>query len=134
MELTSFTNPTLLPGQRLLSTKGYDGAEKYPMPRDCQAAIFDSEEDYVYIKATDTNGGVSLKRYKLEEDPIPRFEPGNYVTINDFEKFKEEVLNGINGIQQSISNARTGSEPVTKEFGAKQSGSGNGKQPNRSNS
>ena len=102
MDLTSFTNPTLMPGQRLLSVKGYDGAEKYPMPRDCQAAIFDTEEDYLYIKSTDTNGGVTIKRYHLEEEPIPKFEPDQYVTINDFKKFKEEVLNGIRDIQESL--------------------------------
>ena len=102
MDLNTFTNPTLLPGQRLLTTRGYDGAEKYPMPRDCQAPIFDTDEDYLYIKATDTNGGVSIRRYKLEEDPIPKFEPEKFVTIDDFKKFKEEILDGIRDIQESL--------------------------------
>ena len=30
-------NPVLTPGQRLLTVKGCDAAEKYPMPRDCHA-------------------------------------------------------------------------------------------------
>lgn len=103
MDLTSFTNPTLMPGQRLLTTNGgYEGAEKYPMPRDCQAPIFDADQDYVYIKSTDTNGGVTLKRYRLEEDPIPKFEPDQYVTKKDFDTFKEEILNGIRDIQESL--------------------------------
>ena len=38
---TNGNNQTLLPGQRLLKTKGYEAAEKYPMPRDCEVVIFD---------------------------------------------------------------------------------------------
>ena len=60
VELLNTQNPTILPGQRLLSVKGgYEAAEKYPTPRDCDVAIFDEEDDYVYIKRTDTNGGVT---------------------------------------------------------------------------
>ena len=72
------------------------------MPRDCHAALFDEDEDYVYIKRTDTNGGVTLDRYHLESDPIPKFDPKKYVTVDDFAAFKEEILNGFNNLQQSI--------------------------------
>ena len=95
-------NQTLLPGQRLLKTKGAEAAEKYPMPRDCEACLIDEDEDYIYIKKTDTNGGVTLLRYRLEEDPIPHFDPKKYVTVDDFTKFKEEILNGFNNLQQTI--------------------------------
>ena len=53
MDLLNTINPILTPGQRLLNVKGYEAAEKYPFPRDCQAALFDEDEDYVYIKVTD---------------------------------------------------------------------------------
>ena len=103
MDLLNTQNPTLLPGQRLLSVKGgYEAAEKYPTPRDCEAPIFDEEEDYLYIKRTDTNGGVTISRYALVEDPIPRFDPKKYVTVDDFTSFKEEILNGFNSLQKSI--------------------------------
>ena len=102
-DLFSTANPTLLPGQRLLSVKGgFEAAEKYPTPRDCEAAIFDEDEDYLYIKKTDTNGGVTLTRYRLEEEPIPRFDPKKYVTVDDFKSFKEEILDGFNSLQKSI--------------------------------
>ena len=101
MDLLNTVNPLLTPGQRLLGVKGFDAAEKYPFPRDCQAALFDEEDDYVYIKRTDTNGGVTLDRYRLEPDPIPKFDPKKYVTVDDLAKFKEEVLNAINGLSTS---------------------------------
>lgn len=107
MDLLNTINPILTPGQRLLNVKGYEAAEKYPFPRDCQAALFDEDEDYVYIKVTDTNGGVTVRRFHLEEDPVPKFDPKKYVTVDDFAQFKEEILNGFNSLQQSISNANS---------------------------
>lgn len=124
MDLLNNTNPTLLPGQRLLKAKGCDGAEKYPMPRDCEAPIFDEDDDYLYIKKTDTNGGVTLLRYKLEEDPIPHFDPKKYVTVDDFNSFKEDILNGFNSLQQTITaNAANAGNGFNKS----------GKQPNKPN-
>lgn len=109
VDLLNTQNPTLLPGQRLLSVKGgYEAAEKYPTPRDCEAAIFDEDEDYLYIKRTDTNGGVTITRYSLIEDPIPRFDPKKYVTVDDFTSFKEEILNGFNSLQKSIQQSSNG--------------------------
>lgn len=102
MELFNNPNSTLLPGQRLLRLKGYQAADKYPMPRDCEAAFFDEDEDYCYVKKTDTNGGYILLRYHMEEDPIPQFDPKKYVTVDDFNNFKEEILNGFSTLQQTI--------------------------------
>lgn len=116
-------NQTLLPGQRLLKAKGTEAAEKYPMPRDCEACLFDEDEDYIYIKKTDTNGGVTLLRYHLEEDPIPHFDPKKYVTVDDFTKFKEEILNGFNNLQQTIT---SGSNPGYNKSGKQSYKSNNG--------
>lgn len=125
MDLLNNVNPTLMPGQRLLKLNGYEAAEKYPMPRDCEAVFFDNNEDYFYVKKTDTNGGVTLVRCRYEEDPIPHFDPAKYVTVDDFAKFKEEILDGFNALQQTItSNSGSG-------FNSKSSG-GN-KQYNKSN-
>lgn len=105
MDLLQAVNPVLTPGQRLLSTdSGFEGAEKYPFPRDCEAAIFDANDDYVYIKKTDVNGATVLRMFHLEEVEIPRFDPKKYVTVDDFNSLKEEMINGFNSLQQSISN------------------------------
>lgn len=125
MDMFNSTNPTLLPGQRLLKVKGgFESAEKYPMPRDCEAVFFDDDEDYFYVKKTDTNGGVILLRYRYEEDPIPHFDPKKYVTVDDFKTFKEEILNGFSTLQQAL----------TANPGTNFSKSGGGyKQSNKSN-
>lgn len=122
MDVFTGNNQTLLPGQRLIKVKGYEAADKYPMPRDCETVLFDDDEDYFYVKKTDTNGGVMLCRFKYEEDPIPHFDPKKYVTVDDFAKFKEDILNGFNDLQQTITERSGASKPVW-----------NGKQPGKQN-
>lgn len=97
----------LYPGHREIRVSGWEQAEKYPMPRDCEAIFLDSnpDVDYIYMKVTDSNGGERFARYRIEEDPIPRFEPGKYVTTHDFQSFKEEILNGFDSLKQSIAAA-----------------------------
>lgn len=126
--LNTITTPVLQPGQRLLSTdSGFEGAEKYPFPRDCEASIFDAEDNYFYIKKTDVNGASTIRMFKYEEVPIPRFDPKKYVTIDDFDSFKEEMRNGFTSIQSAISNINTNSgKQYTKQ--------GNGGQSNKQNS
>ena len=105
MDLLQTVNPVLTPGQRLLSTdSGFEGAEKYPFPRDCEAAIFDTRDDYVYIKKTDVNGATVLRMFHLEEVEIPRFDPKKYATVDDLKSLREDMINGFNNIQQSINN------------------------------
>lgn len=103
--LSQGLNQSLFPGRRVIRVKGYEAAEKYPMPRDCEVILLDDDPDtdYIYMKVTDTNGGEKFARYKIIEDPIPRFEPGKYVTTSDFNSFKEEILDGFDSLKQSIS-------------------------------
>ena len=96
------SNPLLTPGQRLLRAKGFEAAEKYPFPRDCEAVIFDEDEDVFYLKFTDVNGAVTVRMFDYTERPIPKFDPTKYVTVDDFKSFKEEILNGFNNLQQTI--------------------------------
>lgn len=102
-------NQTLFPGRRVIRVNGWQSAEKYPMPRDCEAIFLDSDpkSDYIYMKATDSNGGETFERYLLTPDPIPKFEPGKYVTVtemkNEMKSFKEDILHAIDSLKQSTS-------------------------------
>lgn len=124
MDLFNGQTQTLLPGQRLIKVKGYQGAEKYSnsMPRDCEASMFDEDDDYCYIAKTDTNGGVQLLMFKMTEEEVPVFKPDRYVTKDDFNSFKEEILNGFNTLQQTIASGNNTS-------GNRRYTGGNNKQP-----
>lgn len=116
-------NQTLYPGHREIRVKGWEAAQKYPMPRDCELIMIDADpkSDHIYMKVTDSNGGESFERYKITPDPIPKFEPGKYVTTNEMNSFKEEILNAINTIKQSV--VSTNTERANRSNGSpKQSG------------
>lgn len=87
----------------LLHVKGTAGAREYQMNRDSRVALFDEDEDYVYIKKTDSNGQPSYRKFKLIEEPFE--EPSTiqngvqYVTMEEFNRFKEEILNAQQSIQ-----------------------------------
>ena len=99
--------PILVQGQRLITSHGWEGADKIAFPIDCEAAIFDEDDDYCFIKKTDTNGNATLRMFRLEEVEIPRFDPKKYVTVDDFNSFKEDILNGFNSLQQTIQNGNS---------------------------
>lgn len=102
-------NQTLFPGHTVIRVDGYEAAEKYPMPRDCEAIMLDSdpESSYLYMKKTDSNGGYKIARYKYKEEPVPKFDPDKYLTVDDFKayqeenrKFQEDILDAINSLKQ----------------------------------
>ena len=109
MAILDNLNQTLFPGHRVIKVDGWQAAEKYPLPRDCEVVMLDTnpDVDYIYMKKTDTNGAETFARYLIEEDPIPKFDPQKYVTVDDFKNFKEEILNGFNSLKQSITAAGT---------------------------
>ena len=110
----------------LLHVKGTAGAREYQMNRDSRVALFDEDEDYVYIKKTDSNGQPSYRKFKLIEEPFEEpstFQNGvQYVTMEEFNRFKEEILNA----QQSIQSTNAAQYNATTESGngyAKSNGS-----------
>ena len=122
MDILNSLNNTPFPGHRVPRVNGWKEAEKYQLPRDCEVIILDQnpESDYIYMKKVDVSGVETFARYRIEEDPIPEFNPEKFVTTDDFTKFKEEILNGFNSLKSAITSARPES-------------SGNGKQYSKSN-
>ena len=96
----------LCPGYREPRVHGWENAEKFPMPRDCEKIMLDDDprSDHIYMKKTDADGGYQFARYKIVEDPIPKFEPDMYVTKTDFSNFKEDILDAINSLKQCVAN------------------------------
>lgn len=93
-----------------LKVKGLDGAKAYPTKPNGMYALFDENEDVFYVKVTDQNNyPVSLKRYRFYEEEEPAVpEPPQYVTMEEFEKFKEEMLNAKQPVR--VKNGRTKSD------------------------
>lgn len=117
MDIFSELSRALMPGTKVIKVSGWQAAKKYPIPRDCEVIMVDSDpdSDYIYMKKTDINGAEDFQRYQIIEDPVPEFDPEKYVTVNDFKNFKEEILNGFNSLKQSIT---AGTANVSKSNGS----------------
>ena len=92
--------------QNLIRVNGIDGAKAYQMPANSTVALFDSNEDLMYVKSTDGAGFPSIRTFvfteKLNvEGKSPDVE---YISREEFEEFKKELMN--NG-KQSISRSKS---------------------------
>lgn len=74
---------------------------------DLPVTMLNSEEVYLnkddntilYIRRVDSNGKVTTNRYRYYEDPEPtqqQINDSRYVTIEEFNKLKNDILSSIN--------------------------------------
>ena len=98
------TNPLML-----TRVTGLEGAKAYQMPANSTVALFDNNEDLMYIKTTDGAGFPTIRTFAFNEvvanNPVP--DNVDYVTRDEFNKLKEELLNGKQSISRSKSNLNT---------------------------
>ena len=98
--MNQFQNPYLANLQRpqvnqLTQVNGIDSARAYPTQPNSTYALFDSNEDIMYIKSTDASNFPTIRRFRfIEEADTPKVEENKYVTVEEFNTFKEEILNG----------------------------------------
>ena len=76
---------------------GVEAARVYPTKPNSRVAMFDADDDIMYIKTTDANNFATVKKFRFYEEVDPEPED-KFVTIDEFNKFKEEMINA----QQSI--------------------------------
>ena len=93
------TQSVAIPGPQLTRVNGIDSAKAFPTVANAMYALFDENDDILYIKQTDASNYPTLKRYRFvleEEKPVvaPR-----YVTVEEFNKFKEELLNAKQSVR-----------------------------------
>jgi hypothetical protein len=91
-------------GDRLKTVNGIDGVKQFPMGPNSRDALFDINEDIVYIKTVDACGNPSIRKFRMVEENSTPKEP-QYVTMEEFMKFKEELLNGKQSVPESTGTA-----------------------------
>ena len=80
--------------QQLTKVSGLEGAKAYQMPPNSAAALFHESEDILYVKTTDGAGFPTIRTFRFEPFEVEEPTPQKYVTQEEFEAFKQEVLNG----------------------------------------
>lgn len=92
--------------QNLIRVNGIEGAKTYQMSANSTVALFDSNEDIMYIKTTDGAGFPSIRTFNFAEITQNEKSSGSqdYISRQEFEEFKKELMN--NG-KQSISRSKS---------------------------
>lgn len=84
---------TATTGFQLLRVTGIEGAKAYPMQPNSTVALFDANEDLMQIKSTDAGNFPTIRKFEFKEIVDTPVKEQKYVTIEEFNKFKEEILN-----------------------------------------
>ena len=98
------------PTQNLIRVNGINGAKAYQMPANSTIALFDANEDVMYIKTTDGAGFPSLRTFNFVEITQNEKSTGSqdYISRQEFEEFKKELMNNDKQfISRSKSNLTT---------------------------
>lgn len=84
---------------------GTDGARRYPTKPNTRDAVWDTNENYIYVRLTDLTGNViSVTRLKYEDAPEPKMED-IFVTKEAFNELRDELKGGLSDVKQYISEA-----------------------------
>jgi len=92
------------PRQELVRVTGIDGAKAYQMGPNSSAALFDANDDLLYIKSTDGAGFPSLRTFRFTEvQSAPAHDDrADYVTREEVSKLvKKAIEEAFNG-EQSV--------------------------------
>lgn len=108
--LGNFNHNNSFPGQ-YICVNGMDSAKAYPTQPNSKVILFDSEKDIFYAKETDASNFPTIKAYRFEEitDDVLENSDNAYVTKSEFEKFKEELLNGKQFVSKQSTNSTNSS-------------------------
>lgn len=91
-----FFNPCATAPQRAMDKVGsFEEAKRYQVYPGSVVYLLDSEEPYIYRKSADTNGATSIRAFSLEEVDPSTLGNGRYITRDDFDSFKKELLDSI---------------------------------------
>jgi hypothetical protein len=97
---------------QLIRVNGLDSAKAYPMIPNSSVALFEENDDVMYIKTTDASNFPTIRKFRFKEEPLEVQNTSQYVTLDEFRKFKEEMLNAKQFIreQQQYCTEPTGSD------------------------
>lgn len=79
---------------QLIRVNGIDSAKAYPTAPNSTVPLFDANEDIMYLKSTDASNFPTIRRFRFVEELETQRDVQQYVTIEEFNHFKEEILNG----------------------------------------
>ena len=103
-------------GDHLIRVKGIESAQQLPMRPNSRDVAFHESEDIFYLITTDSSNFKTIRTFSFSELIKEEEKPPQFVTVEEFNRFKEEILNGQQSIRNSSDN--TGSKSRNWNYGA----------------
>lgn len=94
------------PVNGLIPVNGRGGADAYPLPPNSAVALFDENEDIMFIKKTDGAGFPTVLSYRFE--PLEQPAPEGAVTRDEFDRL-------VAAVEKLTKEAGNGEQPVPAE-------------------
>lgn len=87
--------------QNLIRVNGIDGARAYQMTANSTVALFDANDDLMYVKSTDGAGFPSIRIFRFCEESAEakQAQTTDFVSREEFNQLKKEVSDYV---KQSI--------------------------------
>lgn len=87
------TEPYQQPFNGLISVTGLEGAKAYNLPPNSSVALFDNNEDILYVKTTDAGGFPTIKLFSFApiEDEQPTQNAADMVSREEFDALLAKV-------------------------------------------
>ena len=81
--------------QNLIRVNGIEGAKAYQMSANSTVALFDTNEDIMYVKTTDEAGFPIIRTFSFTEikEDTRATQNTDYISRQEFEDFKKELMN-----------------------------------------
>lgn len=108
---TAMQNQTV---NNLIRVTGMDGAKAYQMQPNSTVALFDSNEDIMYIKSTDGAGFPTIRTFGFAPIEQPNNQGNDFISRAEFEQFKQEVLDNGKQLISEPKSTKTGKLTDTK--------------------
>lgn len=97
----------------LIWVQGEAGAKSWFVAPGATVLLMDSENPRFYMKSADMNGVPAMRTFEYNEVGAPKpqevTQTANFVTLDEFNEFKEEVLNKLSEpVEVSLSRKKKG--------------------------
>ena len=102
--------PTLpsVRGPQLDTVNGIESVKQYPTVANARYALFDLNDDIFYIKETDSSNFPTIRKFRFYEETEKKTEESpKYVTMEEFENFKKEVMDAKQSVREQSGKSNT---------------------------
>lgn len=107
MQPNYYGYPYQQPGMSIDKVSNLEEAKKYQVYPGSTMYLLDQDEPYIYVKVCDSSGKSTIRAFSLIEIEVNKITDSKYISRQDFEDFKADMLSVIKEIKGGKSNAKS---------------------------